>query len=241
METAELVTAPTPKETTNSPIERALGNIDTLLKEKGIDYFVIGSIARKAYMNIPISNKNEIDILVPEQEKFKEAKEIFDLIEKQNAGITIDTTLSSVLEKVNGEYNLRHGKLIHKLEPETMQERRIISGNTTFSTLPPETLFHAFILAGSNWREKDWRNAIDFGRWIKKEVQYDHSKMLPFHVFARELWNKSPLRKVQYVWRTFVRNLPEPVQKNVLENLYKSNSVQSARKMFNEIEKTLCG
>ena len=243
METTETVSIPTLTEEQEDNIsltERSINNIDTLLKANDIEYFIVGSIARYSYMDKSVKEKNEIDILVPEQGKHEHAQRIFDLIEERNVGIKIDTSLTENLCKKDGSYYLKHGDLEHKLDEDVIQKVEVESGNAKFNTLPPETLLHTFILGGSNFRDKDWKNAFEYARWLKQEEKPDHSKYKPFHDFARDMWTKSSLKKVQHVWRRFVRNLPDPA-KDSISKIYGTEPVMTARNVYNEVEKIFCG
>ena len=222
--------------------ERAVGNLDTLLKENGIDYFVVGSVARYAYMGKSINEKNEIDVLVLDPNRFDDARNIFDKVEDRNRGIKIDSSLNGYMicdDKEN--IILKHGNLEHKIPTNLVEEKRVSAGSSKFSTLPPETLLHTYLLAGGKMREKDWGNALDFGRWINKNRKYDHKELIIFHEFGKGQWTQSPLRKLQQNWRTFVKSLPHPVKKILTEDIYNLDTIQKARKAFNNLEENMCG
>lgn len=229
-------------EKSGSLTERAISNIDTFLRSEGIDYLIVGSIARYAYMKKDINEKNEIDIVVLNPSNQERARDIFNQIEERNGNIKIDDSLNEFLNKSeSGELKLKHGKLEYPIPPEVSEERQLNIGSTVIKTLPPETLLHTFLLAGGKFREKDWHNALEYGRWLKKNVTYNHDQLNVFHEFGKNQWVLSPLKRIQYNWRKFAGNLPDPIKNTLLDNVYNLKGIKDARKAFNIIEEKTCG
>ncbi len=53
-----------------SEIVKAIDGLDKTFKSAGIDYFIIGSIARKSYMQEEVTDISpEIDLLIPNKEQ----------------------------------------------------------------------------------------------------------------------------------------------------------------------------
>ncbi len=217
--------------------ELALGEIDHSLNSLQIDYRIIGSVARRAYMNKPIV-VTDIDVIVLENSHLPEAQAIFNTIEEKT-GVHIDSALSRYLEKRDDTLFLKHGEISYRLDKEVIAPRRVKLKKAEFVTFSPETLLHTYLIPYKNFRPKDWHNSLEFARWVRQNVDYDHCKFVPFHSFAKDIWEKSPLIKVQNVWHQFVEGCPPLLKEHIL-TMYSGKTFQKAIEIFNQIEEALC-
>lgn len=227
-----------------------LKDITDALRSENINYFIIGSLARKTYMmddNTDNTDNNgefspEIDILVPEKDQFPKAQEIIMRIEKEkNPKIEVDLSLSGIVSQEREEYFLTHGNLKFPVKSTLFEPAYLQIGRVNFQTLKPATLLHTYAFVGGPLREKDWRNAIIFARWMKEnEVKYDHKDYEVFHKFGKKRWNSSPFRKIQHVWRKTLNSLPKDIRKGIV-GIYDTNLVRKLRQLFNKFEEMTCG
>jgi hypothetical protein len=150
-------------------------------------------------------------------------------------------SLSNLLTENDGEYSLSYGGINYPLKKELMAPEKIKFADLSVNTFSPATLLHTYSFVGGLFREKDWKNALTFSRWLNKEdIKYEHADYEPFHKFGRERWNSSPLRKIQNVWRNMVNALPENLRDKLLET-YGSPIVKNVRGAFSVVEEATCG
>ena len=236
-----------------------LRRILEILNTHGIDYYVVGSLARIAYiqswqsrrnssegkstpLNIPCEafekSSPEINLLIPDREQYEEAKKILDI---PSLSVKVDLSLSNFLRREDGKFFLTHGGVRIPVEGKLFEPVVFDIEGTEFRTLKPETLLHTYVFVGGPFREKDWTNALEFARAMRKQkIVYDHSEYEPFHKFGRIRWRNSPLRRVQYAWRMLINSMPEDVRERVLQ-VYNFTPIRLLRSMFNKMEEATCG
>lgn len=209
------------------------------LNQEGINYFLVGSLARRAYMGTleeedPLSSEIDLIVLNPlDIEKLKNLK-------CPPQKIKLDLTLSEFFfRNGDGDYFLKFGAFEIPLKRDVFEPEIVKINGIDVFTLKPEALLHIYALVGKNFRPKDWVNAITFARWMKKKgITYDHALYLPFHEFNKKQL-KIPLRKVKLFWRKILSSLPPKVL-GYLKKFYDIPPMKNARDLFNTMEKITC-
>jgi len=221
----------------NQEILQRVSSFLNKLNQEGVIYFLVGSLARRAYMGTleeesPITP--EIDLIIPDSLDRKKIESL-----QPPPGIQLDPTLSKFVCREGDEYFLKFGTLKIPVERDVFEPQRIqINGSDVF-TLKPETLLHTYALVGNTFRPKDWVNAITFARWMKKKgIIYDHTLYLPFHEFNKKQL-KIPLRKVKLFWRKILSSLPPEVLRN-LKKAYNIPPIRTAIDLLNTLEEITC-
>jgi len=204
------------------------------LNQRGVNYFLVGSLARRAYMGTLEKGgalTPEVDLIVLYKNDIEKIKKL------KPPKIKLDLSLSGFIYRdKDGDYSLRFGNLKIPIKKEVFKPEIVKINGIDVFTLRPETLLHMYALVGGIFRPKDWVNAINFARWMKnKRITYDHELYLPFHRFnKRQL--KNPLRKLRLFWREILRSLP-PEALEGIEKVYNTSLMKKIRNFFNEIEK----
>lgn len=174
-----------------------LGELFGDLNRAGIDYRVVGGVARRAYTGEPLGeNWNDVDIIFSDQAKnsptlIKSKDEIW--AKFHSRGITLDTFLSDssisfnskqVRLKVLGEETVLPGQLF---------ERRIVNVNgIEFSTVDAIVLLHISGLMGK-MRRKDWGNTLKLARYLKQNNgHFSEREFVAWHDYARSSREKHP-------------------------------------------------
>lgn len=222
-------------------LSAALSEVDRLLVSRDISYWVIGSCARRAYMNQLPLKVSDIDLLIPGSQ----ARESVEA-ELQEIGarhdLWVDATLSRMVDKRNGVYALVYGPLAYLLEPSIMEVRRVPWGSGTFCTLPPQTLLHTFGLVGEPLRAQDYVNMREFASFIRKAGlrQFPSHLLRGFHSFRQMHWRYFPLKRVQYWWRQRIKAMPLSQRRFLLRMIYPLWLVRQLRYTLNFLELRLC-
>jgi len=223
----------------NQEILQEAGEFLDRLNKEGINYFLAGSLARRAYMGT-LEEGNpftpEIDLIVPAPSDREKIKNL-----EPPQKIKLDLSLSEfVCKKGDSSFFLKFGNFEIPVEADAFERKMVqINGIDAF-TLKPEALLHIYSLVGKTFRPKDWANAITFARWMKQRgITYDHALYLPFHEFNKKQLN-IPLRKVKLFWRKILSLLPPEVSRN-LRKIYNIPPMKNARDLFNAMEKITCG
>ena len=188
----------------NQEILQEVGIFLRKLNEEGINYFLVGSLARRAHMGAlekseaPITP--EIDLIVPDPSDRKKLEKI-----EAPQKIKLDLMPSDFVQRYeSGNYSLNFGNLKIPVDKSVFEKEIVEIGGTEIPTLKPEALLHTYELTGKNFRPKDWANAIDFARWMRsKKIEYDHSLYLPFHEFNKQQL-RMPLRKAKIFLRRVI-------------------------------------
>lgn len=218
-----------------------LKRIDIELKNSGIAYYVVGSVARRAYMNLPLRLSSDIDVLIPDKQQRTLAEKLIMEIQTEFPGTKIDHSLSSYLVRNGEDYELVYGNLKRVINSSLMQVREVAVGDMSIPTLPPETLLHIYVNLGKPFREKDWNNALEFARFLKaKPKEFDHKLFLPFHEFNKIQMYHYPLVHAQTKWREFLKTLPPDIRNFVYGTIYPSKPMLTARQFFNRLSQWVC-
>jgi hypothetical protein len=225
----------------NPEVENGIRELTKKFGDEGIDYLIIGSVARVAYMGSGVPS-NDIDILIPFSGQRTRAQEIINSLQPMHPEIYFDTSLADLIEvdESSQQYHLKYGFIDEVVKAELFKIRELDFEGISIKTIPPATLLHMYTLVGGPFREKDWNNSLTFARWMKTQPAYSHELYWPFHSFGKRRWNESPLRKMQYVWRQFINYLPGNLQ-NKTREIYNLPLTVKARVLFNTIEESMCG
>lgn len=228
------------KDEKDSKIEQTVKDLTESFKGEGINYFIIGSLARNMYMGKETQSP-EVDLLIPNQAQRQKAETLMNKVRTANPGIDLDTSLSNIVLEEGGKYFLTYGNIKHSVDPQIFEPSELHIGVTNFNTLNPPALLHTYTFVGGPFRGKDWSNALTLSRWMKQQnISYDHSSYSKFHQFGKDRWKRSPLRQIQNAWRAAINSLPDEARNKILE-VYKTPIVTNIRDIFNRVEKATCG
>ncbi len=223
-------------------LESTLKDLTERLDNSGIDYFIVGSLARNMYMGVEVQSP-EIDIIIPNKKDRQRTSQIIEQeIQPSHPDITIDTSLSDFIVEDDGDYRLIYGNINFPVEKDLVEPETLNIGNTKFKTFSPPTLLHTYTFVGGPFREKDWKNSLTFARWMKNQnIHYDDTLYDNFHQFGKLRWKGSPLRKAQYGWRKIVNSLPKEFRRQLLSGIYEMPAAKRMRHLFNRLEENTCG
>lgn len=217
-------------------VRKTLREINETLTRLGIEYYIVGSTARMVYMGLP-PYRNEVDIVIPD----KRAQALETLKELKIKYPQVDDDLSSLFSKdPEGQYTLSKGRVRLAIPEELMRPEWLTLDDTRFSTLPPHTLLHTFLINGRPFRPKDRKYSFIFAEWLRRLGSYDHSKYEVFHDFAR-IQYKAPLGRVRIAYRGFLSALPEEQRGLLQKILYTHGPSEYIGALFNLIDTSLCG
>ena len=223
----------------NHVLQTALNDLDALLREQEIEYWVIGSCGRLATMNRPARRVSDIDVIVPDKRALQRiAPQLAAL--GQRHGLFVDASLSRVFRITNTGYALSYGPLTYPIPRLLMQSRRVRWGQAQFSTLPPQTLLHTFGLVAEPLRVQDRKSAREFARFLKGRREFDGREFEPFHQFWRAHWRYFPLKPVQYWWRQRIKAMPQGARRFLLRRLYPASPVRVIRSALTFLETRVC-
>lgn len=190
---------------------KRLGSIQEILREKGIPFRIIGSIANNSYTGVEINFAREgqrgflqlpdIDLLVPRNLPQDQRDEV----EK------LRRTLLGETQPINLE--LFSGQMFIDWRPNEAQSYLTYRGlsvpvssrlfdavdrdffGTKITTVAPRTLFHTFVVVGASLRPKDRKRIMPLGRYVRShgaripKEDFDHfteDDFAPFHRYLEE-------------------------------------------------------
>ena len=234
----QLQEVPTSK-TLHSPaaIADALRCLDVAMRAHDVEYFVIGSCARLAYLGEP-SPIADIDIVVLERHARRRAVKAVKQVGLETQ-VLVDQSMSRFFEVKNGAYFLSYGRLRLPLDARIFEKRWVNWEGASLPTFAPQTLLHFYrCIVGSPLRPKDWDNAFRFARFLRGRREFDHALYRPFHLFAQR-WRYFPLQRLQLRWRRQLNALPASWRHSVL-SFYGTFPGRALRVAINAIVPLVC-
>ncbi len=213
-------------------VETAFNDLDAALRNIGVDYFVIGSCARLAYLE-ELGAVSDIDILIFDAKQRGRAQDTLRLV-SQRSGVTVDDSLSRFFELQNGAYFLVYGRLRVPVEARIFEKRIVRWQSAALPTFPPQTLLHFFnCLVAAPLRPKDKATIYQFARFVRSRREFDHALYLPFHFFVGR-WRYFPLRRLQLGWRLMLKKASPKLRLWVLKS-YQTAPSRAVRAVLNAL------
>lgn len=172
-----------------------------ILDERHIKYFIVGSLAIGAITGKPIVDQNDVDILVPQDlDETRNVLSSAGLLKTKDNRSGVDLLINQYVQFDDGAPSLRYKNYKISIPSEIFTEYPVSAYGVSFKTLPPQTLFHLYLIGGS-FRRDDWKNALNLGRWIKQHDSdcMSESQFENFHRYAKERQRMYPIDA--YLWR----------------------------------------
>lgn len=223
--------------------------VNEVLDTSHTKYGYFGGAARSAFMQRPINQKSDVDVLLLAPESQRQAiEQQLDSVRAKYPAVKIDTSLSSMFHvDTEGNPSLEWGRTKIQLAKEVLDTYPVDVKDaddniTQILALHPETVLHINVFLGRKFRQKDWKNGMALARFIRKDTTFpemDHELLEPFHEFGKELRSKYPLRQIQGLWRTLVKSLPPELKAEVLD-LYETTGGKRLRELLNRGAESVC-
>lgn len=179
-------------------IAATLERLQEAMAQIGVEYFVIGSCARKAYLG-EVGPIADVDIVVFDRRKRRRVREVLARVGQD--GVEVDESLSRYFEVRGDSYFLVYGRLRVPVQSRVFEMRRVRWQNVSIPTFPPQTLLHFFnCLVATPLRPKDRPAVWEFARFVRSRREFSHDLLVPFHIFVARA-HYLPLRALQIGWR----------------------------------------
>lgn len=169
-------------------------------------WWVVGGLSRDAHLGkkdftvkYQDGGLRDVDILVREDKKRLYYHELAPLYQGplRLAGESLGTNIQIGDNRVD----LRFGKILVGVPPETFNTEVLSVGDVKFPSVPLNTLFHLYAVGDrpfGKMRQKDFLNALLIGRFMMENPndKYPESMYEGFHEFA---YRKNQLREDQFM------------------------------------------
>ncbi len=174
------------------------GELIETLDSKGVDYRVVGGVARRAHLHDEYTNFDDVDIILSDASRQAPHR----LRHLADSGLYLDTHIAQFVSYSSQNASIKIMGTQAEVDTDVFEPRILELRGVRFPSVDARTLLHLNLLQ-EPLRPKDWVNSLQLGRAIRtRDVKcFAENKFAEWHEVAK-FANK--IHKLTFIYKAMV-------------------------------------